>query len=71
MKVHLLIFFNVLVDTKSSLRVIVNLVDHLWRLLLGQLGRLLPLTRSWLVHISCFFASEQEFYLLLDRGIDL
>ena len=71
LEVHLLIFFDVLVDSKRGLRVIINLVDHLWRLLLGKLGRLLSLTRRRLIHISSLLATEQEFDLLLHRRVHL
>ena len=54
LKVHLLILLDVLINPERRLRVVVYLVDLLWRLLLRQLCRQLSLTRSWFVPVpSC------------------
>ena len=71
LKVHLLIFFNVLIHSKSCLSAIINLVDCLRWLLFWQLGRKLSLAWCRLVYIASFFPSEQKFNFLRHRLIGL
>ena len=70
LKVPLLVLFHVFVNTKCGLRVVIDLVDSLWGLLLGELGSMLSMAGCRLVSMTCLFA-EEELDLLLDSRIGL
>ena len=75
LKIHLPIFFDVLIHTEGRLRIIVNFLYELGRLLLGKSLGYLPLIRSNILRshstLASFFASEQELYFLGNCGIGL